>query len=254
MLIYKIFRAPEWAALRTDGTTRGAPIDLADGYIHFSTAEQAAETAARHFAGQDDLFLVAVDTDRLGDALKMGTFARRRAVSASLPRNGAGRRALGAAAAADGWRAPVPGGHGMTHIDPTRSQFDAFKDLDRDQPIEMLNLVAFNDLANYPGDHELARDGLTGAQAYGLYGRHSAPVLDRVGGTILWRGTYQTTLIGPADETWDTMFIARYPTAHAFLAMVSDPEYQRAVVHRQAAVRTSRLIRTVPADRGGSFG
>ena len=70
MLIYKIFRAPEWAALRNDGTTRGAPIDLADGYIHFSTAEQAAETAARHFAGQDDLFLVAVDTDRLGDALK----------------------------------------------------------------------------------------------------------------------------------------------------------------------------------------
>ena len=70
MLIYKIFRAPEWAALRADGTTAGAPIDVADGYVHFSTAEQAAETAARHFAGQDDLFLIAVETDRLGDALK----------------------------------------------------------------------------------------------------------------------------------------------------------------------------------------
>ncbi|MEL6883961.1 MAG: DUF952 domain-containing protein [Pseudomonadota bacterium] len=70
MLIYKIFRAPEWAALRQDGTTTGAPIDVADGYIHFSTAQQAAETAARHFAGQDDLFLIAVEAERLGDALR----------------------------------------------------------------------------------------------------------------------------------------------------------------------------------------
>lgn len=142
----------------------------------------------------------------------------------------------------------------MTHIDPTRAQFEAFKNLDRDQPIEMLNLVAFRDLANYPGDHELARDGLTGAQAYALYGKHSGPVLEKVGGSILWRGGFQTMLIGPADESWDAVFIARYPTAHAFLAMVSDPDYQRAVVHRQAAVKTSRLIRCAPAQGGDRFG
>lgn len=70
MLIYKIFRADEWQALRKAGTSKGAPVDLADGYIHFSTAEQAADTAAKHFAGADGLMLVAVDTDRLGDALK----------------------------------------------------------------------------------------------------------------------------------------------------------------------------------------
>lgn len=70
MLIYKIFRAPEWAELRANGTTTGAPIDVTDGFVHFSTAAQAEQTAALHFAGQDDLFLVAVDTDRLGDALK----------------------------------------------------------------------------------------------------------------------------------------------------------------------------------------
>ncbi|MEO9575428.1 MAG: DUF952 domain-containing protein [Tateyamaria sp.] len=70
MLIYKIFRAPEWAALRRDTTTTGAPIDVTDGYIHFSTAEQAGETAAKHFAGIDDLFLIAVETDALGDDLK----------------------------------------------------------------------------------------------------------------------------------------------------------------------------------------
>ncbi|GFE51261.1 hypothetical protein So717_30140 [Roseobacter cerasinus] len=70
MLIFKIFRAEEWATLRADGKTAGAPIDVADGYVHFSTADQAAETAAKHFAGEDDLMLLAVDTDRLGDDLK----------------------------------------------------------------------------------------------------------------------------------------------------------------------------------------
>ena len=70
MLIYKIFRAPEWAELEANGETAGAPIDLTDGYIHFSTAEQAAETAAKHFAGQADLVLAALDADALGDALK----------------------------------------------------------------------------------------------------------------------------------------------------------------------------------------
>ena len=70
MLIYKIFRAPEWDELNANGETAGAPIDLTDGFIHFSTAEQAAETAAKHFAGQDDLILAALDADALGEALK----------------------------------------------------------------------------------------------------------------------------------------------------------------------------------------
>ncbi|WP_121063411.1 DUF952 domain-containing protein [Chachezhania antarctica] len=70
MLIYKIFRADEWAAFDASGETLGAPIDLADGFVHFSTAEQSAETAAKHFAGEDGLMLLACDTDRFGDALK----------------------------------------------------------------------------------------------------------------------------------------------------------------------------------------
>jgi uncharacterized protein (DUF952 family) len=70
MLIFKIFRRPEWDAFRAAGETEGAPIDLADGYIHISTAAQVAETAARHFATESDLVLVALDADRLGPALK----------------------------------------------------------------------------------------------------------------------------------------------------------------------------------------
>ena len=70
MLIFKIFAAGEWAALERDGATAGAPVDLGDGFIHFSTAEQAPETAARHFAGREGLMLVAVEAEALGDALK----------------------------------------------------------------------------------------------------------------------------------------------------------------------------------------
>jgi uncharacterized protein (DUF952 family) len=70
MLIYKILRRPEWDAFRSAGQTAGAPIDLADGYIHFSTAAQVAETAAKWFATESDLVLVAFESDRLGAALK----------------------------------------------------------------------------------------------------------------------------------------------------------------------------------------
>lgn len=70
MLIYKIFTSDQWAALDSAGVTDGAPVDLADGFIHFSTAAQAPETAAKHFAGRDGLVLAAVEAERLGDALK----------------------------------------------------------------------------------------------------------------------------------------------------------------------------------------
>ena len=69
MLIYKIFRAPEWAELASQGKTPGAPIDVADGYVHFSTAAQAGETAAKYFAGVSGLVLLALDSDSLGDKL-----------------------------------------------------------------------------------------------------------------------------------------------------------------------------------------
>jgi uncharacterized protein (DUF952 family) len=70
MLIYKIFRPEEWAALQNSGETAGAPIDVQDGFVHFSTAEQAAETAAKHFAGASGLVLLACDTAAMGTDLK----------------------------------------------------------------------------------------------------------------------------------------------------------------------------------------
>ena len=69
-IIYKICPATLWATAETAGSFRGSPVDIEDGFIHFSTAAQAAETAARHFSGQAGLVLVAVEAEALGDALR----------------------------------------------------------------------------------------------------------------------------------------------------------------------------------------
>ncbi len=70
MLIYKIFLRAQWDDFAAAGQTAGAPIDLLDGYIHFSTATQAPETAAKYFSDQSDLVLVACDANSLGDTLR----------------------------------------------------------------------------------------------------------------------------------------------------------------------------------------
>jgi uncharacterized protein (DUF952 family) len=70
MAIYKIFRAPEWAELVHQGENRGAPVDIADGFVHFSTAAQLLETAEKHFAGETGLMVLRIEEERLGDALK----------------------------------------------------------------------------------------------------------------------------------------------------------------------------------------
>ena len=69
-LVYKIVAEIEWRAAEQNGAFEGSAVDHTDGFIHFSSAEQAVETAARHFAGQDGLLLVAIRADALGEKLK----------------------------------------------------------------------------------------------------------------------------------------------------------------------------------------
>jgi uncharacterized protein (DUF952 family) len=68
--IYKICPAPAWREAERQGVFRGSAVDLRDGFIHFSTASQVEETARKHFSGQAGLFLIAVDANALGDALR----------------------------------------------------------------------------------------------------------------------------------------------------------------------------------------
>jgi uncharacterized protein (DUF1330 family) len=135
------------------------------------------------------------------------------------------------------------------HVDPTRDSFARLKDLPRDHPVEMLNLVKLRDRVEY-----LDGNVTTGHLAYAAYGRESSPVFRKVGGKIIWSGEPQFMLIGPDNEKWDIAFIARYPTGQAFLDMVYDPVYQAIVHHRQLAVETSRLIRMQPRKPGMGFG
>jgi uncharacterized protein (DUF952 family) len=71
--IYKICETAQWAQAERDGAFRGSAVDVTDGYIHFSTAAQVADTAAKHFARMSDLVLVAVGAEALGGALKWET-------------------------------------------------------------------------------------------------------------------------------------------------------------------------------------
>lgn len=253
MQVYKILRIDEWTVLHAAGESRGAPVDVADGFVHLSTAGQLAETAARHFAGEDGLTLLAIEEETLGPALRWEP-SRGGALFPHL------RGPLRLADLA--WHTPLPlgpGGHLLprlpeAHVDPDRAQWEAFEALPREAPVAMLDLVRLRGRANYPPDRPEAAEGLTGAEAYARYGAETSPILARLGGTIEWRGRFEAVLIGPSDEAWDIAFVARYPSAGAFLAMLADPGHRRAAVHRHAAVRTSRLIRLAPAKAGGAFG
>lgn len=135
------------------------------------------------------------------------------------------------------------------YINPDRETFGKFRSIDRDGPVHMLNLIKLNETAQYD-------DGtlVSGREAYSAYGRESGPIFQRVGGKIAWSGNFELTLIGPGDEMWDIAFIAEYPSGDAFVEMVKDPDYQAAVKHRNAAVKTSRLIRLEPGKAGATFG
>ncbi|MXP09656.1 DUF1330 domain-containing protein [Pseudoblastomonas halimionae] len=141
----------------------------------------------------------------------------------------------------------------MTYVNPSDTNFAAFKNLPRDTPIQMFNLVRYRKEAAYPEDHPNHGKGWSGDEAYREYGKTSGPIFARVGGKLVWRGRYETVLTGPDDEHWDAAFIAEYPDAAAFFEMITDAEYQKAVVNRTAAVEDSRLIRFAKSGGGEGF-
>ncbi len=97
------------------------------------------------------------------------------------------------------------------HIDPEREAFKLFKEMPRDEPIQMLNLLRLRDKAAYPDGRDVS-----GFEAYKTYGQTSGPVFKRVGGTIVWRGAPKLTLIGPSEENWHLSFVAAIPAPRRF--------------------------------------
>ena len=109
-------------------------------------------------------------------------------------------------------------------------------DGDPDEPVVMLNLLNYRDLAE-PG---FGVDGLSGREAYGVYGRKFAELNPRFGGEPIWMGRALNTIIG--DEDWDVVILVRYPTRRQFLEMINDPDYQAISPIRAAALADSRLV------------
>jgi uncharacterized protein (DUF952 family) len=68
--LYKVLPAVIWRSAQAEGLFRGAGIDLEDGFIHLSSADQVVETVTKHFADQDGLLLVTIDAEKLGPALR----------------------------------------------------------------------------------------------------------------------------------------------------------------------------------------
>lgn len=129
------------------------------------------------------------------------------------------------------------------HIDPSRENWLAFKDLPRDRPIQMLNLIKLRELAAYPEGHPNYGKGLTGAEAYAIYKQGFQQLVNGTGAAMIWHPPLECVVTGPAGE-WDEIFVMGYPDAATFMAMVKNSDYIRDVVpHRTAAVADSRLIR-----------
>lgn len=143
-----------------------------------------------------------------------------------------------------------------SYIDPSPTNFQRFKNLPRDEPIHMLNLLRYRDLAEYPEGHEHHGNGWSGERAYKEYGLTSSPIFRRVGGEIVWRGAFQTMVTGPEpdEKVWHDGFVAQYPNSGAFFEMIKDPDYQLAVVNRTAALVDSRLMRFAAGVAGEGFG
>ncbi len=140
------------------------------------------------------------------------------------------------------------------HLNPTREQFKGMYGLPLDRPVMMLNLLRFREKAVYQdGDPEMGED-VSGAEAYARYSNEATPIFDRLGASQAWIGTPELVLIGDSHaDLWDLAFVARYPSGQAFIDMVKDPDYQRAVRHRNAAVLESRLIRCNEEKPGKTF-
>lgn len=131
----------------------------------------------------------------------------------------------------------------MGYVDPSRENWQRFKDLPRDRPIHMLNLIKFRELADYPEGHPNHGKGLTGREAYEIYREGFQRVVSGDGAAMVWEAPMECVVTGPEGE-WDEAFVMGYPDSGTFMAMVRNEEYIRDVVpHRTAAVADSRLIR-----------
>lgn len=121
----------------------------------------------------------------------------------------------------------------MGAIQPTGEQIKELAAARDDRPVVMINLLKFKKVTDA---------GEPGRAAYDRYGRNVLPILSGLGARVVWLGSVDQVFIGTPDDRWDQVMLVEYPSRKAFLAMISDPEYQRIHRDREAALEDSALI------------
>ena len=130
----------------------------------------------------------------------------------------------------------------MPTVNPTLEQMARFgREAPDAEPIVMLNLLRFRDVADYGAG---GPQGSSGKSAYGRYSKAVTPLLFEVGGCPLWMGKARAGVIAPEGESWDEVLLVQYPSRAAFMRMVESDAYRAIMHHRTAALADSRLIET----------
>jgi uncharacterized protein (DUF1330 family) len=134
------------------------------------------------------------------------------------------------------------GAHGSgSTVNPTQDQLRSLLTSDEDGPLQFVNLLSYRAEAQYPEGHGLAGGGLTGAEAYGRYGAVALDQVVRRGGALVLYNDVLQVLIG-RTAPWDQIAIMQYPSIDAFVDMIRDPDYQAALVHRDAGLADTALL------------
>lgn len=134
----------------------------------------------------------------------------------------------------------------MPVIEPTHATMAALSALAQDDgPVEMINLLRYNERAVYPEGSPHA--SCSGREAYLRYAAEVQACLERVGGGVVRHARALLAFIAPEGERWDEVIVVRYPSVGAFVRMVSDSGYQQIAIHRHAALADARLVVTKPS-------
>jgi uncharacterized protein (DUF1330 family) len=125
---------------------------------------------------------------------------------------------------------------------PRPEQAMAFFGAPEDGPFVMVNLLKFHDRAQYEdGDR-----GLTGLEAYMLYGEAVRTMVERLGGRVRYQGRVTDLMLGEVEELWDVVALAEYPSLEAFRNMAMSPEMHAIEHHRKAGLKGQLNIKTKP--------
>ena len=127
-------------------------------------------------------------------------------------------------------------------VSPTEAQIKGFFEPAAKAPIYMVNLLKFHEHANYEDGRESA---LSGREAYALYGKAVATLIQQVGGQIGFSGEVSRLMLGEVESLWDEVAIAMYPSRAAMMEMIQLPEYAEISVHRTAGLAGQLNIETV---------